>query len=94
MAGAFNTVRPHSSLGYRPPAPEVLLSGMPMPPCRPGPTGSPSPPATMLHQHFARTQKWGLVKPGGPKRRLAARGAARQPGPEGETPIYAAKQVR
>lgn len=44
-----NTIRPHSSLGYRPPAPEVLLSGMPMPPGRSGPTGSPPPPATMLH---------------------------------------------
>ncbi len=45
----YNTVRPHSSLGYRPPAPEVLLSGTPIPPGRPGPTGSPPPPATMLH---------------------------------------------
>ncbi len=45
----FNTVRPHSSLGYRPPAPEVLLSGMLVPPGRPGPIGSPPPPATMLH---------------------------------------------
>ncbi len=45
----YNTVRPHSALGYRPPAPEVLLSEMPMPQGRPGPTGSPPPPATMLH---------------------------------------------
>ena len=45
----FNTVRPHSSLGYRPPAPEVLLHGRPMPPGYPGPTGSPPPSATMLH---------------------------------------------
>ncbi len=45
----FNTVRPHSSLGYRPPAPEVILSCVPMPPSRPGSTGSPPPPATMLH---------------------------------------------
>jgi putative transposase len=45
----YNTVRPHSSLGYRPPAPEVLLSGMPMPQGRPGPTGSLPTPATMLH---------------------------------------------
>jgi len=45
----FNTVRPHSSLGYRPPAPEVIVLGMPMPPGRPGPTGSPPQPATMLH---------------------------------------------
>ncbi len=45
----YNTVRPHSSLGYRPPAPEVIVLSMPMPPGRPGPTGSPPPPATMLH---------------------------------------------
>ncbi len=45
----FNTVRPHSSLGYRPPAPEVLLSGTPIPPGHPGSTGSPPPPATMMH---------------------------------------------
>jgi len=46
----YNTVRPHSSLGYRPPAPEVVVSGMPIPsPGRPGPTGSHQPPATMLH---------------------------------------------
>ena len=45
----FNTVRPHSSLGYRQPAPEVLLQGRPMPLGRPGPSESPLPPATMLH---------------------------------------------
>jgi len=45
----YNTVRPHSSLGYRPPAPEVIVLGMPIPPSRPGSTGSPPPPATMLH---------------------------------------------
>jgi putative transposase len=44
----FNTVRPHFSLGYRPPAPEVLLSGVSMPPSRPGPTGSPPLTATIL----------------------------------------------
>ena len=37
----YNTVRPHSSLGYRPPAPEVIVLGMPMPPGNPVPTGSP-----------------------------------------------------
>ena len=36
----YNTVRPHSSLGYRPPAPEVVLSKTPMPAVPPGPTGS------------------------------------------------------
>ena len=45
----YNTVRPHSSLGYRPPAPEVIMLSTPMPAGRPGPTGSLPPSATMLH---------------------------------------------
>ena len=45
----YNTVCPHSSLGYRPPAPEVLLARIPVPPNHPGPTGSPPPSTTMLH---------------------------------------------
>ena len=45
----YNTVRPHSSLGYRPPAPEVVMSGLSLPPGNPGPTGSHQPPAAMLH---------------------------------------------
>jgi transposase InsO family protein len=44
----YNTVRPHSALGYRPPAPEVVMPGAPMPLRRPNPTGS-APPAVMLH---------------------------------------------
>ena len=44
----FNTVRPHSALGYRPPAPEVVMPGPPVPLHRPNPTGS-VPPAVMLH---------------------------------------------
>jgi transposase InsO family protein len=44
----YNTVRPHSALGYRPPAPEVAMPGTPMLLRRPNPTGS-APPATMLH---------------------------------------------
>ena len=39
----YNTVRPHSALGYRPPAPEVVLTGLPMLPGLPGPTGSAAP---------------------------------------------------
>ncbi len=45
----FNTVRPHSSLAYRSPAPEVVLFRTPMPPGHPGPAGLPPPSATMLH---------------------------------------------
>ena len=44
----YNTVRPHSSLGYRPPAPEVVLMTPPMPPGMPGPTGS-APPRPAMH---------------------------------------------
>jgi putative transposase len=44
----FNTVRPHSALGYRPPAPEVTSLSRPMPPRHPGTTGS-APPLAMLH---------------------------------------------
>ncbi len=44
-----NTVRPHSSLGCRPHAPEVAMPSMPMPPSEPSPTGSHQPPAAMLH---------------------------------------------
>jgi transposase InsO family protein len=45
----FNTVRPHSALGYRPPAPEVVMPEPQMPFRRPGPTGSAPPLATILH---------------------------------------------
>ena len=44
----FNAVRPHSALGYRPPAPEVVMPGSPMLLRPPNPTGS-APPAAMLH---------------------------------------------
>jgi transposase InsO family protein len=36
----YNTQRPHSSLGYRPPAPEVLLPMLTSPPGQSGPTSS------------------------------------------------------
>jgi len=45
----YNTVRPHSSLGYRPPAPEVIVLGVAMLPKNPGSTGSNQPPVAMLH---------------------------------------------
>ncbi len=44
----YNTVRPHSSLGYRPPAPEVVLTALPLLPGLPGPTGS-APPRPAMH---------------------------------------------
>ena len=36
----YNTTRPHSALGYRPPAPEVIICGTPRPPSGQAPTGS------------------------------------------------------
>ena len=44
----YNTARPHSALGYRPPAPQVAMPMLPMPPPRTGPTGS-APPSARLH---------------------------------------------
>lgn len=44
----YNTVRPHSALGYRPPAPEVKLAASIMLPGKPGPTGS-VPPRPAVH---------------------------------------------
>ena len=42
----YNTVRPHSALGYRPPAPEVIIMAPAMLPGSPGSTGStPARPA-------------------------------------------------
>ena len=43
----YNTVRPHSALGYRPPAPGVVLTALPMLPGIPGPTGSALPRPAM-----------------------------------------------
>jgi putative transposase len=45
----YNTARPHSALGYRPPAPEVVMPAPPMPPPRPGPAGAAQPSSAMLH---------------------------------------------
>lgn len=45
----YNTVRPHSSLGYRPPAPEVILPRTPMPAGPPSPAGSTPALGIMLN---------------------------------------------
>ena len=50
----YNTIRPHSALGYRPPAPEVVMPSGPMPPRHPGPTGSAQPPPAALHCNPAK----------------------------------------
>ena len=45
----YNTARPHSSLGYRPPAPEVVVRTLPPPASGPGPTGSAQHQSLMFH---------------------------------------------
>ena len=53
----YNTVRPHSSLGYRPPAPEVVL----WPAAQPGPA-SPATPRSATTDHeltFKPDHSWG-----------------------------------
>jgi transposase InsO family protein len=45
----YNTARPHSSLGYRPPAPEVVMPGGVKSVPHPGSNGSSAPPLPMLH---------------------------------------------
>ncbi|QTI81070.1 IS3 family transposase (plasmid) [Roseomonas marmotae] len=45
----YNTARPHSSLGYRPPAPEVIMPGEAGPMSHPGSSGSSTPPLPMIH---------------------------------------------
>jgi hypothetical protein len=62
----YNTVRPHSSLGYRPPAPETATPPLPS-------SGSASLhlPTAMaakatMHQQSNRTTRWGPITPFGP----------------------------
>ena len=45
----YNTARPHSSLGYRPPAPEVVVRTLPPPASGPSPTGSAQHQSPMFH---------------------------------------------
>ena len=44
----YSSGRPHSSLGYRPPAPEVVVLSATPPPNRPRPIGSAQQQAAML----------------------------------------------
>jgi hypothetical protein len=44
-----NTARPHSSLGYRPPTPEVIMPRAPAATTDPGPAGSAQPAAATIH---------------------------------------------
>src|ERR671933_290358 len=62
----YNTVRPHASLGYRPPAPEVFVPGLA---ARPAPQRWPAPPAALplaprptLNQHPNGTTQEGPIR--------------------------------
>ena len=50
----YNTARPHSSLSYRPPAPELIVPMLPLPVTDPGPTGSTQHYSLVLHRHLSR----------------------------------------
>jgi putative transposase len=53
----YNRVRPHSSLGYRPPAPETVPSAR-----SPSSLAAGAGAAAIAHQNSARTTRWGLVR--------------------------------
>ncbi len=62
----YNTVRPHASLGYRPPAPEVIvpaLAAWPAAPPRPAlPASLTVAPRPRPNQHSPRGHPGGLIK--------------------------------
>src|SRR3712207_3174301 len=61
----YNTIRPHGSLGFRPPAPEVVLptfAAWPAALRRPAsPTTQVVAPRPTLNQHSPRTTQWGPI---------------------------------
>ena len=62
----YNTVRPHASLGYRPPAPEAFVpafTAWPAALARPAlPAKLPVVERPTVHSLYARTTSWGPVK--------------------------------
>ena len=61
----YNAIRPHASLGYRPPAPEVVVptyAAWPAALIRPAsPAKLPVAQRPTAHQHSYRTTKWGPI---------------------------------
>jgi hypothetical protein len=59
----FNTVRPHGSLGYKPPAPEVFIPSMAArAAAQPGPAApSALAPRPTVHQQSTRTSRRGRI---------------------------------
>jgi putative transposase len=67
----YNQVRPHASLGYRAPAPEVIVPAFAASP-RPASPATPAVAARpVTHQHPTRTTRWGpassVPRPGHPR---------------------------
>ena len=59
----YNTRRPHGSLGYRPPAPEVFIPQSARAAALHQPASPPSlAPRQRMHSHSTRTTRWGLIK--------------------------------
>ena len=60
----YNTERPHGSLGYKPPAPEVFIHALA---ARAASQPRPAPPPALgdsptINEHSPRTSLWGLIK--------------------------------
>ena len=64
----YNTVRPHASIGYRAPAPEVFVPALTASPDAQPRPASPAmltlAPKPTLNEHSARTTSWGPVRVG------------------------------
>lgn len=60
----YNTVRPHSSLRYRPPAPETVLMHLERSPAGQSVSAS-AQPLPMHHEHLTRSTSWSLVSRSG-----------------------------
>src|SRR5262249_2663453 len=58
----YNTIRPHASLGYKPPAPQVFVPAFA---AWPAALRHPAPPATLAQQpalkHSTWITQWGLI---------------------------------
>jgi putative transposase len=57
----YKTTRRHSSLGYKPPAPEMIMPGGAKPMPHPGSNGSSAPSMPMVHKNSNWTGQWRLV---------------------------------
>ena len=59
----YNTLRPHGSLGYRPPAPEVFIPQSARAAALPQPASPPAlAPKPIMHQHSNWTTRWWPIR--------------------------------